>query len=73
MATAAASSALKAQKSRRVARQAEIERGIRERAHEAAASLGTGEWKSILAQDSVAFARNYKIGIAKKVRQGERR
>lgn len=67
MAAAAASSALKAQTNRRVARQAEIERGIRERARAAAEILGSGEWKAISAQDSAAFARNYKIGMAKKV------
>lgn len=69
-AAAAAANALQAQTRRRAARQAERERGICERARAAATSLETGEWKaSASAFDSAAFARSYKISMAKKARR----
>ena len=69
--TAAATAAreLEAQTKRRAARQAERERGVKERARKAADNLGSGGWKAFTFEDSVKYAKDYKLGIAKKVRE----
>lgn len=72
-ATATATRELEAQTTRRAARQAERERGVKERARKAADNLGSGGWKEFTLEDSAKYARKYKLGIAKKVRRGRRR
>lgn len=69
-ATVAASEAraLEAQTERRAARRAAREREIKERAREAAANLGSGRWKGPRTADSTNFARDFTLGIAKRVR-----
>ncbi|CAM9478757.1 unnamed protein product [Ectocarpus sp. 4 AP-2014] len=61
--------ALEDQNKRRSTRRAERERGIKERAREAAANLGRGEWKASRTADSTSFARAYKLGISKRANQ----
>lgn len=60
--------ALKAQTARRTIRRAEREKGFNERARVAAKALASGEWKALTFADSAQFARDYKLGLAKKVR-----
>ncbi|CAM9771530.1 unnamed protein product [Ectocarpus sp. 6 AP-2014] len=69
MAAAKDTRALEQQNKRRAARRAERERGINERAREAALNLGRGEWKTSGAADSTSFARAYKLGISKRANQ----
>ncbi|CAN0055726.1 unnamed protein product [Scytosiphon promiscuus] len=69
-AAAADDRALKAQTARRGARRAERERRIKERAREAAASLGRGEWKASGSAESAHFARAYKLGMSKMAKKG---
>lgn len=59
--------ALEAQTERRAARRAEHERGIKQRAREAAASLRRGGGDASKAADSAKFARDYALEIAKRV------
>lgn len=70
--TAEEPGALEAQMKRRAARRAEREKGIKARAIAAAESLGQGGAgggvKMIPLADSVSFARDYKLGMAKKAR-----
>lgn len=64
--------ALEAQTARRAARRAEREKGVKARAIAAAESLGQEEaegLKMIPLADSVSFARDYKLGMAKKARK----
>ncbi|CAM9355835.1 unnamed protein product [Ectocarpus fasciculatus] len=72
MAAAKDARALEEQNKRRSARRAERERGIKERAREAAANLGRGEWKASGTADSTSFARAYKLGISKREKSNQR-
>lgn len=60
--------ALEAQTERRAARRAAREKAIKERAREAVADLGRGGLKGPRTVDSTNFARDFKLGIAKRVR-----
>jgi len=60
--------ALEAQTERRAARRAEQQRRVKELARKAAADLGRGGWKESKTEDSTNFAREFKLGVAKKAR-----
>ncbi len=62
--------ALEAQTQRRAARRAAQERRVKELARKAATDLGRGGWKESRAEGSVNFAREFKLGVAKKAWDG---
>lgn len=66
--TAEEARALEAQTQRRVARRAEQQKRVKELARKAIANLGRGGWKESRTEDSANFAREFKLGVAKKAR-----